>query len=39
MTYAGRILHQIEQGKGEHWEIINLPAIAEEHDHIRSKNR
>ena len=29
---AGRILHQIEQDKGEHWEIINLPAIAEDHD-------
>ena len=29
---AGRILHQIEQGKGEQWEVINLPAIAEDHD-------
>ena len=29
---AGRILHQIDQDKGEQWEIINLPAIAEDHD-------
>ena len=29
---AGRILHQIEHDKGEHWEVINLPAIAEDHD-------
>ena len=29
---AGRILQQIEHGSSESWEIINLPAIAEEHD-------
>ena len=29
---AGRILQQIEQGSSEQWEIINLPAIAEDHD-------
>ena len=29
---AGRILHQIEQDKGEQWEVINLPAIAEDND-------
>ena len=30
--FAGRILNQIEHDKGEHWEVINLPAIAEDHD-------
>jgi len=34
---AGRILHQKQQGNGEHWEIINLPAIAEEHDLLGRK--
>ena len=29
---AGRILRQIERGSSEQWEIINLPAIAEDHD-------
>ena len=34
---AGRILHQIDEGKGEKWEIINLPAIAEDHDILDRK--
>jgi predicted phage terminase large subunit-like protein len=34
---AGRILHQIKQYKGEQWEIINLPAIAEEQDQVGRK--
>ncbi len=34
---AGRILKQIEHGSGEHWEIINLPAIAEDHDILGRK--
>lgn len=34
---AGRILDQMEQSRGENWEIINLPAIAEDHDILSRK--
>lgn len=34
---AGRVINQIEQGNGERWEIINLPAIAEDNDMLGRK--
>ncbi len=29
---AGRILNSMNEGNGEHWEVISLPALAEERD-------
>jgi hypothetical protein len=33
---VGRLIHQMSQG-GEHWEVFNFPAIAEDHDLLGRK--